>query len=85
MSEMCGASLEAFSRRIAAETAVCLCQLGEFGFVFSSHCHMSGLISTAMHKTLLGATAVSLLVTPFVIRWANVFIHSHYFHHFSNK
>ena len=67
------------SKLIGLKVGVSLCQLGEFGFVFSSHAHMEGLITTDMHRTLLGATAVSLLLTPFVMRFALKYLIKYFF------
>ena len=63
-------SLEDTMKLVGVKVGVALCQLGEFGFVLSSHAHMEGLITSDMHRTLLGATAVSLLLTPFVTKFA---------------
>ena len=67
------------SKLIGLKVGVSLCQLGEFGFVFSSHAHMEGLITTDMHRTLLGATAVSLLLTPFIMRFALKYLIKYFF------
>ena len=44
---------------LALSVAISLCEFGEFGFVFSKHAHVEGLISSANYRTLLLAGCIS--------------------------
>ena len=45
-----------------------LAQIGEFSFVLASKGQVLGLVSRRVYLLLLGTTAVTLLITPFVMR-----------------
>jgi monovalent cation:H+ antiporter-2, CPA2 family len=45
-----------------------LAQIGEFSFVLASKGQVLGLVSRQVYLLILGTTAVTLLVTPFVLR-----------------
>merc|ERR1712154_611041 len=59
---------------VARNVSSSLALQGEFAFVLSSHAHQDGLIATSMHTALIGATAVSIMLTPFVIRHLPSFV-----------
>ncbi|MCP9883576.1 cation:proton antiporter [Synechococcus sp. ATX 2A4] len=46
-----------------------LAQIGEFSFVLAGQGSKFGLISENVYSLILGTTAVTLIVTPFVLRW----------------
>ncbi|NJN59119.1 MAG: sodium:calcium exchanger, partial [Leptolyngbyaceae cyanobacterium SL_5_9] len=46
-----------------------LAQIGEFSFVLASKGQMLGLVSRRVYLLILGTTAVTLVVTPFVLRF----------------
>lgn len=45
-----------------------LAQIGEFSFVLASQGQMLGLVSRRVYLLILGTTAVTLMITPFVLR-----------------
>ncbi|NEQ22998.1 MAG: cation:proton antiporter, partial [Microcoleus sp. SIO2G3] len=45
-----------------------LAQIGEFSFVLASQGQMLGLVSRRVYLLILGTTAVTLVITPFVLR-----------------
>ncbi len=47
-----------------------LAQIGEFSFVLASEGQVLGLVSRRVYLLILGTTAVTLVVTPFVLRLA---------------
>jgi len=46
-----------------------LAQIGEFSFVLAGQGSKFGLISDNVYSLILGTTAVTLIVTPFVLQW----------------
>ena len=46
-----------------------LAQIGEFSFVLAGQGSKFGLISENVYSLILGTTAVTLIVTPFVLQW----------------
>ena len=47
-----------------------LAQIGEFAFVLAAHGKALGLVSIKLHKLLLHTTVVSLMLTPFMIKFS---------------
>eukprot|EP01083_Nonionella_stella_P020309 56314_1 len=66
--------LQKRSHNLALNVSTPLAFQGEFAFVLSAHAHFDHLITKNQHTVLLGSTAISLLITPFVIRHS-----THYF------
>ena len=60
--------LQKQNNNLALNVSTSLCLQGEFAFVLSAHAHLDKLITMQQHTALIGATAVSILITPFVIR-----------------
>lgn len=56
------------NNKLALNISTSLCLQGEFAFVLSAHAHLDKLITMSQHTACIGSTAVSLLITPFVIR-----------------
>ncbi|KAK1867833.1 hypothetical protein I4F81_010331 [Pyropia yezoensis] len=59
--------------RTALGCGVSLAQAGEFTFVVANKGQSLQLFSPSEARMILGATAVSMLVTPALVRWANRF------------
>jgi monovalent cation:H+ antiporter-2, CPA2 family len=57
-----------YSWKTALLTGVGLAQIGEFSFVLASEGQSLGLVSRQVYLLLLGTTAVTLVVTPFVLK-----------------
>jgi monovalent cation:H+ antiporter-2, CPA2 family len=57
-----------YSLKTALITGLGLAQIGEFSFVLASEGRNLGLVSRRVYLLLLGTTAVTLIVTPFVLR-----------------
>ncbi|AFY65534.1 cation:proton antiporter [Geitlerinema sp. PCC 7407] len=55
--------------RTALIAGVGLAQIGEFSFVLASEGQSLGLVSRRVYMLILGTTAVTLLLTPFVLRF----------------
>lgn len=55
--------------RTALIAGVGLAQIGEFSFVLASEGQSLGLVSRRVYMLILGTTAVTLLLTPFVMRF----------------
>jgi CPA2 family monovalent cation:H+ antiporter-2 len=49
-----------------------LAQIGEFSFVLASEGQVLGLVSRQIYLLILGTTAVTLVITPFVLRFVPV-------------
>jgi monovalent cation:H+ antiporter-2, CPA2 family len=56
-----------YSWKVAVFTGVGLAQIGEFSFVLASEGQALGLVSKQVYMLILGTTAVTLVVTPFVL------------------
>jgi monovalent cation:H+ antiporter-2, CPA2 family len=54
--------------KTALITGLGLAQIGEFSFVLASEGQALGLVSRRVYLLLLGTTAVTLLVTPFILK-----------------
>ncbi len=54
--------------KTALITGLGLAQIGEFSFVLASEGQSLGLVSRRVYLLLLGTTAVTLVLTPFVLR-----------------
>jgi CPA2 family monovalent cation:H+ antiporter-2 len=54
--------------KTAVITGLGLAQIGEFSFVLASEGQSLGLVSRRVYLLLLGTTAVTLIVTPFILR-----------------
>jgi monovalent cation:H+ antiporter-2, CPA2 family len=57
-----------YSLKTALIAGLGLAQIGEFSFVLASEGRSLGLVSKRVYLLLLGTTAVTLLVTPFILR-----------------
>jgi monovalent cation:H+ antiporter-2, CPA2 family len=57
-----------YSLKTALITGLGLAQIGEFSFVLASEGRNLGLVSRRVYLLLLGTTAVTLIVTPFILR-----------------
>lgn len=57
-----------YSWKTALLTGVGLAQIGEFSFVLASSGQSLGLVSRQVYLLLLGTTAVTLVVTPFLLK-----------------
>ncbi len=56
--------------RVSLETGLSLCQMGEFSFVLLGVAGRSGLIDAALEQRLIAASIATLLMSPFLIRFA---------------
>ena len=56
--------------RVSLETGLSLCQMGEFSFVLLGVAGRSGLIDAALQQRLIAASITTLLMSPFLIRFA---------------
>lgn len=63
-------ALFGYTTRTALITGLGLAQIGEFSFVLASEGQTLGLVSRPVYLLLLGTTAVTLVVTPFMLRLA---------------
>ncbi|MGK7921606.1 MAG: cation:proton antiporter [Trichodesmium sp.] len=66
--------------KTAILTGLGLAQIGEFSFVLASAGQTLGLVSRRVYLLILGTTAVTLVITPFILRivpqllnWAEIF------------
>ncbi len=59
-----------YSLKTAILTGLGLAQIGEFSFVLASKGQALGLVSRQVYLLILGTTAVTLVMTPFVLRLA---------------
>lgn len=57
-----------YPMRVAIATAIGLAQIGEFSFVLASEGQKLGLVSRPVYLLILGTTAVTLMVTPFLLK-----------------
>ena len=57
-----------YSLKTALIVGLGLAQIGEFSFVLASEGQVLGLVSRRVYLLILGTTAVTLVVTPFVLR-----------------
>jgi monovalent cation:H+ antiporter-2, CPA2 family len=57
-----------YSLKTALIAGLGLAQIGEFSFVLASEGRNLGLVSRRVYLLLLGTTAVTLIVTPFILR-----------------
>ncbi|MBD2138868.1 cation:proton antiporter [Anabaena sp. FACHB-1237] len=57
-----------YSWKTAIITGLGLAQIGEFSFVLASEGQSLGLVSRRIYLLILGTTAVTLILTPFVLR-----------------
>lgn len=57
-----------YSLKTALITGLGLAQIGEFSFVLASEGQALGLVSRRVYLLILGTTAVTLVLTPFVLR-----------------
>jgi CPA2 family monovalent cation:H+ antiporter-2 len=66
LARLCGQPL-----RLAVATACCLAQVGEFSFVLATIAHGDGpngpLLSDAAFRTLISATIITLVLTPYLV------------------
>jgi len=59
---------------IAIQTAVLLSQSGEFGFVMFGFAAASGILDPQISQSLILIIALSMILTPFVVRLANTLL-----------
>jgi len=57
-----------YSWKTALITGIGLTQIGEFSFVLASEGQFLGLVSRQVYLLILGTTAVTLIVTPFLLK-----------------
>ena len=62
-----------YSWKTAIITGLGLAQIGEFSFVLASEGQALGLVSRQIYLLILGTTAVTLVLTPFVLRGVPIF------------
>ncbi len=58
------------SLRVSLEAGLALCQMGEFSFVLIGVATAAGLIDPLLQERVVAASIVSLLISPFLIRYA---------------
>ncbi len=56
--------------RVGLETGLALCQVGEFSFVLLAVAAEAGLIAPLLSQRFVAASVVTLLISPFLIRYA---------------
>jgi CPA2 family monovalent cation:H+ antiporter-2 len=56
--------------RVSLEAGLALCQMGEFSFVLLGVAGQAGLIEPVLQQRVLAASIVTLLISPFLIRYA---------------
>lgn len=59
-----------FSLRVSMMTAIGLAQVGEFSFILAKAGIAEGLLSTIDYQRFLGASIISMIATPFLIKAA---------------
>nr|MCU0537420.1 cation:proton antiporter [Hydrococcus sp. Prado102] len=57
-----------YSLKTAVIVGLGLAQIGEFSFVLASEGQVLGLVSRRVYLLILGTTAVTLIITPFILR-----------------
>ena len=65
-----GALILRHSFRVSLEAGLCLSQMGEFSFVLLGVAAAAGVIDPFLQQRVVAASIVSLLVSPFLIRYA---------------
>ncbi len=58
------------SLRVSLEAGFALCQLGEFAFVLIGVAEQAGLVEPLLQQRFIAAAIVTLLISPFAIRYA---------------
>jgi CPA2 family monovalent cation:H+ antiporter-2 len=58
------------SMRVSLEAGLSLCQMGEFSFVLLGVAGQAGLIEPLLQQRVVGASIATLLISPFLIRYA---------------
>jgi CPA2 family monovalent cation:H+ antiporter-2 len=58
------------SLRVSLEAGLSLCQMGEFSFVLLGVAGQAGLIEPILQQRVIGASIATLLISPFLIRYA---------------
>jgi CPA2 family monovalent cation:H+ antiporter-2 len=58
------------SIRVSLEAGLSLCQMGEFSFVLLGVAGEAGLIEPILQQRVVGASIATLLISPFLIRYA---------------
>ncbi len=58
------------SLRVSLEAGLSLCQMGEFSFVLLGVAGQAGLIEPVLHQRMIAASIATLLLSPFLIRYA---------------
>ena len=58
------------SLRVSIEAGLSLCQMGEFSFVLLGVAGHAGLIEPVLHQRMIAASIATLLLSPFLIRYA---------------
>ena len=62
--------LSGYPTRTSFTVGIALAQIGEFAFVLLQNGKALGLVSVTLHKLLLHVTVVSLVLTPFLIKFS---------------
>ncbi|MGQ9867196.1 MAG: cation:proton antiporter [Pseudanabaenaceae cyanobacterium] len=60
-----------YSPRVAIATGIGLAQIGEFSFVLASEGQKLGLVTRPVYLLVVGTTAATLMVAPFLLRGLN--------------
>jgi len=67
---LAAARLVGSSPRVAAATALCLAQIGEFSFVIAEVARDGALLGADAHRLVVTSTIGSLALAPFLMAWA---------------
>jgi CPA2 family monovalent cation:H+ antiporter-2 len=67
---LAGMALLRQSLRVSLEAGLSLCQMGEFSFVLLGVAGEAGLIEPVLHQRMIAASIATLLLSPFLIRYA---------------
>jgi CPA2 family monovalent cation:H+ antiporter-2 len=63
-----------YSLKVAIITGISLAQIGEFSFVLATEGQKLGLVSRSVYLLTLGTTALTLMLTPFLVSFAPTII-----------
>jgi CPA2 family monovalent cation:H+ antiporter-2 len=63
------------SLRVSLEAGLSLCQMGEFSFVLFGVASQAGLIEPMLHQRVIAASVMTLMISPFLIRYAPERLH----------
>jgi voltage-gated potassium channel Kch len=65
------ARLSGARHNVSIQTAALLSQSGEFGFVMFGFATVSGVLDTHLSNMMTLVIALTMVLTPFVVKWAN--------------